>query len=617
MNNHKRSSTILLALVFCIAFSNTLFAQPMGVVKPEQLIRVDAQPFMISGKLNHGYYVFRSKVQNLDSKPHKVSLVCPNVASKSFKLQPRETINASLPLPVMNSNFGSDIQVYSDNQKLYSVPCPMHHNYISYSSPRRPYVSYAPDENSISNTFLISRSLRKQFIESECIFSETDCKYWPQDRLDYSCLDFIILTPAELAVAPAGVQNALHQFVLSGGILWLFNCEEQTDSLKKIEWITQIRNEANALDYTITETGPKNLPSVDIHFPDLKSTQIPVAFGGIVLIGNSAEDFDNMTFDVLFKIIWKSQMALSKPLWYEQEPLRQWQQDFKTVDSFSIPVSEIGVVLFLFVFLAGPFNLFILTKYNKRILLFVTVPALSFLFSIAILLYTVLSDGFRTEVRLNSFNYLDQRTGAYSSMTQMGVYARTTPRNVQFDSNDELNISVNDISPKNLSLVIDWTTGKQALSRIFAPVRTPAYYKTRKTGTTRLKLEFDFKAEHPYVLNGLGKDITTLVVRDEKGGLWKAEFIAAGQKTLLVNLNKNEGNVAGALAYPYLISHRNWVARNNLLVTNAIDRSFSFDNDLPNNCYVLFFNSPGPFSSKGIEYAQEKSCASILLGRFK
>ena len=183
MNIHKRASTILLLLSFCLTLSNSLFAQP-GENSLENLIRVDAQPFMTQGRLSHGYYVFRCKIQNLDTKPHKVALTCENVATKRFDLQAGETINASLPLPVTNSDFGGNVHVYADNRNLYPVQYPMRRAIASYPSHYRArYISYAPDEGSINNTFLICRSLRKRFAEVECIFAEKDCKFWPQDRM--------------------------------------------------------------------------------------------------------------------------------------------------------------------------------------------------------------------------------------------------------------------------------------------------------------------------------------------------------------------------------------------------------------------------------------------------
>ena len=596
MNNHKRSSTILLALFFCVMLSNALFAQAPGEMKLEQLIRVDAQPFMTQERLSHGYFVFRFKIQNQDLKPHKVKLSCYDIASKSFDLQPGETINASLPMPVTNSHFGNSVQVSANNKNLYTVSCPMRRELTSYSSRyRSKYITYSPDEDSINHTVLICRSLRKRFAEVECIFAEKDCKYWPQDRMDYSCLDFIFLTPVELGAAPEGVQTALKQFVLSGGVLWFFECDTQKEAFDQIEWVAQI----------IKEAPPKEESS---HNSLVK--QYPAGFGAVVVTTDNAS-FErlygqNVPDKEVFNLFYKS--FDSKPSWFEKNGLNELQKWFPVVSDLSIPLLGISIVILLFVLLAGPINLFLLTTYNKRILLLVTVPVLSFLFAGAILLYVILADGFNTDARIASGAYLDQRSGTYSSLSQYGVYARTTPRNVVFDSDDELNISDNSDDER---LSIDWTSGKQVVSSRFATVRKPAYYKIRKAGTTRLKLDFDFNGDNPYVVNGLGKDVKQLFVRDAKGSLWKAENIAAGQKASLSPVDKlDDKNQSKEEMLRYCISTSRWDF--NEFSINMQKRA----NSLRPGSYIATFSSSGPFASKGISYAKEKNSFTFLFGQF-
>lgn len=605
MNINKRAASILLLLLFCFTFSHPLLAQTMDELK--ELIRVDVQTFMTESKINHGYYVFRCKIQNRDSKPHKVTLSCDRVASKSFDLPAGETINASLPLPVTNPSFGNAIKVMVDNREMENLYCPMRikHYYSSYSSYGH-YYKYSSEALTPlldSNTFMACRSLRRNFPEADCIFAECDCKLWPQDRLDYSCLDFILLTPSELSAAPAGVQTALRQFVSSGGVLWLFDCKNQKEELDKIEWITQLKNDTNKMQKTLDND-------------ESQFFVYPLAFGRVILFNFSPEEFhqqkvpqnSNSDKTILLDLYEFSGNLPSREVsWFNHDDLSEWQKKFPIVDDLGIPRAGILIVIFLFVLLAGPVNLYILNKHNKRIWLLVTVPILSFLFAGAILLYVVLSEGFNTETRLCVIDYLDQRDGTYASMTQMGVYARTSPSNVVYDAEDELNIIEDNIKTDRLN--IDWTSGKQVIHSNFAPVRNPAYYKIRKTGTTRLNLDFDFNAAYPYVVNGLGKDIEQLYVRGADGTLWKAENIGAGEKATLTFSNTlEETNYKTVSEFQSLISESNWS-----VVAFSLKKS---PGNIPPNCYVATFHSPGPFSNKGIPYANEKRTTAFLLGRF-
>lgn len=602
MNKNKRAASILLLLLFCLVFPETLLAQSADELK--NLIRVDVQTFMTESKINHGYYVFRCKIQNLDSKYHKITLSCDKVASKSFDLPAGEVINSMLPLPVTNPNFGNSIKVLVDNKETESFYCPMRFK-DSYSYYNGHYYTYSEEKITPldGNTFMVCRSLRRQISQTDCIFAESDCKSWPQDRLDYSCLDFILLTPSELSAAPAGVQTALRQFVSTGGILWLFDCKNQKEELDKIEWLTQLKN-----DITLNQKRLEN--------DEIRYLECSLAFGRVVFFNFSPEEFQNQAVSqnsnsdksILLDIYEFSGDLPSREVnWFDQKPLSEWQKTFSIVDDLSIPRAGIIFFIILFVLLAGPINLFLLTRYNKRIWLLATVPVLSFMFAGAILLYVIFSEGFKTETRLCVFDYLDQRDGMYASMAQMGVYARTSPSNVVFDAEDELNNIEQNVKSERLN--IDWTSGKQVIHSNFAPVRNPAFYKVRKTGTSRLNLDFDFKAAYPYVVNGLGKDVKLLYVRDADGKLWKAENIGAGKKATLTLSNEiEEANYKTISTFQFLISKSNWN-----VVASSLNKSLVY---IPPNCYVATFNSTGPFSNKGIPYANEKRTTAFLWGRF-
>ena len=600
MNHCTRAISVLICLFIAISQSNALYGQstPDG----KDAVSFSPQVFMTESRLYHGYYVFRSIIKNNDAVPHKVVLSCPNVAAKSYELRPGETINASLPLPVTNPDFGDSIQVTVDNKKRDPIPCPMRKNWRSHYLSARSFGSHSYDPEIIEyNSFLVCRSLRSQLAEMEAIFAEADCKQWPQDRLDYSCLDVILLTPAELSAAPEGVQTALRQFVLAGGVLWLFDCENQKNDLDKIEWIAQLKEETS--------------PNAMKEYNQLQCLEYPVAFGRVVLSNFTPEKFRSLYLsnksnkNIIIDIYQCFDFQFSsRIIWFDKQDLNEWHKSFPIANDLSIPVLGIGFVIFVFVLLAGPVNLFLLTKYNKRIWLLATVPALSFLFASAILLYVILSEGFKTDTRIAAGSYLDQRNGMYSSMIQYGFYARTSSRNAVFDSNDELNIMDDNNDDGRLS--IDWTSGKQVIHSHFVPVRKPAYYKVRKSGTTRLKLDFDFNAENPYVVNGLGKDVDQLFVRSEDGSLWRAESVKAGQKAQLTSVNQffDEANKKQPLAYPACIASSTW----NFSKSSVTNLS----KDLPPQSYIVTFDSPGPFTNKGISYAKEKESFGFLMGRF-
>ena len=160
-------------------------------------------------------------------------------------------------------------------------------------------------------------------------------------------------------------------------------------------------------------------------------------------------------------------------------------------------------------------------------------------------------------------------------------------------------------------LSIDWTSGKQVISSRFATVRKPAYYKIRKTGTTRLKLDFDFNDANPFVVNGLGKDVKQLFVRDTEGNLWRAESIAAGQKAALSPVNRQYDKKRSKEAmFGYCISTSRWDFNE-----YSVNVQKNADALRPGS-YIATFSSSGPFVNKGISYAKEQKSFAFLLGQF-
>lgn len=689
-----RAGLILMAAALNLSSALTAW----GAEKPSA-IQVEERSFFSSdsGIENyHGYHVFRCKLTNTDVKQPHTAVLTNSGATRTVQLAPGETQIVSFiasPAPGYYSCVEISFSDSKDTQRFSSYSCPRWEKSNSAEKVGEPI------------SVLICRSLRKAFLTCECRFADKDCRYWPTNRLDYSTFDMIVLTLEELAAAPEKVQQAIYHFVLSGGTLYIFNAEEHKNLQTKISWLESLSQQVNPELIPAIERGEVKLKSnQDAPFEEdstieeeteadseedsseektetlknkwLLISQYPLdakaynaGFGSVYLCGMNVEKYLSETgvSDVHFinRLACCGIVDLcGGEVWFAEEPPEETHGLFSVVDNLDIPRRGIGVAMILFVILAGPINIFILSRRNQRILLLVTVPILSFIFAGGIVLYVMAADGFQTDIRVCSTTCLDQRNSTASSIAQVGYYARTSPRNLIFDINTELQpfteVPYYQRSSEASSNRVELLPGTQVFSSGWVKPRTPTYFRVRKTETTRLKMSFDFNSASPSAVNGLGRDAALLYVRDAQGKLWKAEELKAGQKVLLTPVKSGEKS---ALLYynnelsanqallrnrserfivysirplphptPYSAASQPLAANENLPKADYNSRFQSYflrsdwyeqtnlaNNDLSqlsNNSYVVLMKNAGPFIEKGISYAREKDCQTVIYGLY-
>ncbi len=111
-------------------------------------------------------------------------------------------------------------------------------------------------------------------------------------------------------------------------------------------------------------------------------------------------------------------------------------------DNFAIqgvgkpPVQEFQYLIGLFVLAIGPVSYFILKRQRRLQLLFLTVPAISLMACLALVLYALLSDGFQNRGRIRSFTEIDHSRQRAVSFARHSHYAGVQPDDYVFE-NDE------------------------------------------------------------------------------------------------------------------------------------------------------------------------------------
>jgi len=228
----------------------------------------------------------------------------------------------------------------------------------------------------------------------------------------------------------------------------------------------------------------------------------------------------------------------------------------------TIPVRGLFVLVMLFGLGIGPANIWLLTKYKKRIWLWWNVPAISLLTCLMVLGYAMLSEGWTGRGKNTTLTLLDERSHHATTFGYVSFYCPLTPSaGLHFADDTELALLSNQVDwERNYSRVrgrtggaakfIDWTND-QHLTSGWVNSRVPAYFQVRKNEDRRERLTIQQNGmEPPTIVNALGADIHRLYLADASGRLFETNDVFAGaRQTLVPGVG---GRLAAGTGLPYL-----------------------------------------------------------------
>ncbi|MCI0491503.1 MAG: hypothetical protein L0Z07_01040, partial [Planctomycetes bacterium] len=211
------------------------------------------------------------------------------------------------------------------------------------------------------------------------------------------------------------------------------------------------------------------------------------------------------------------------------------------------PVTEFRVFITLFVLLIGPFNYWLLKRLGRLHLLVLTVPLAAALMTGSLFAYAILSDGFRTSVRVRSLTTLDQRTGEAACWAWLSYYSGLAPaQGFTFPSD----VAVYPIIPDWYDATTDadmgtmrevlWEPSAGRYTRGWLRSRTPTQYLTVRARQSAQRIEFVPVKDELRATNELGTTIRYLVALDRNRKLFVGEHIRPGEKVILQPTERNE-----------------------------------------------------------------------------
>lgn len=470
-------------------------------------VRVELLPTSAEAGL-HGYFEYRFWVQNRSNRDVEVTLVLPKDLStgglrelrRSVRLAPEASAEVALlqpPVPVMG--FGLGVRLDGRRQDA-SLPWRVSHpEYFGHSGTPVPL------------RFLLGRGVGGEELladlgaEIRGVRAETAASAWSGNWLAYSSFDAIALTGDDLSRSGAEVETALGRWIEAGG--------------------------------TLVTVGPGAVRSLDAVRGDSAVRgagrfQIRRMGFGVSIALESAAGLDELSAEEFDALRGHARVSL-KP-WDPPLQLRQAHGLLAVGGRLAIPVRALFALLLGFALVVGPLNTIVLTRARRRLWIYWTVPAISFVACAAIFLWAFLSEGLLREHRRQFLSFLDQGRQEAVTLALSGYYATLTPSDgLRFD----LATEVEPIRPAG-DFFTDGGTIVAGRDQHFASgwlrARSPAYFRLRRAGPRRERLAVRPTGDGGWrVLNGLGADVEELWLADPDGAVFGGGPLAAGAEVEL------------------------------------------------------------------------------------
>ncbi len=303
-----------------------------------------------------------------------------------------------------------------------------------------------------------------------------------------------------------------------------------------------------------------------------------------------------------------SAFSMTNSPWQSDRYLAALHDSFPVVDRLGVPTTGLFVLMMVFAAAIGPLNLYLLSRLNRRIWMLWTVPLVSFVTCVAVLVYMILGEGWGGHARLAGITLLDQAEKRATTLARTAYYSPLTPGGLTYPEDAEVLPSGGDHAAHAATCGLEWGGG-QHLTRGWVTARVPAHFTVRRSeGRTERRLDL-YKNDDGIVSvrNGLGAAIAELSVAGDDGQIYvSAGPIAAGDPaTLNPTREKAKGDRRG---WRPLYTTADWGLKDRLALGKTTEL-------LAPRTYLAVVEQ-SPFLEPGLRGATLRPSPSVVLGVF-
>ncbi|MCR5381418.1 MAG: hypothetical protein K6G44_10590 [Lentisphaeria bacterium] len=177
-----------------------------------------------------------------------------------------------------------------------------------------------------------------------------------------------------------------------------------------------------------------------------------------------------------------------------------------------IPLFALFLVMIIFAVIIGPLNYWYLQRKGKQLLLVLTTPVISIVFCVIVFLFITFREGWQSHGAAVGFTLLDQTEHQATTYAKVIMNAAFRPSGgFRFSSDELLSFNQTDGTLE----VLD--EPGQVIAPSIMKTRVPFSYNICKTEPRREQLEITFNGKIATVVNGLGAEITDLLINSPDG----------------------------------------------------------------------------------------------------
>lgn len=339
--------------------------------------------------------------------------------------------------------------------------------------------------------------------------SELEAGNWSESWLAFTPFDLIVMARTDFAAMSPAAQGALRSYVEAGGGVAMLGATELPKELQ-----------------STGSTTPAALRPGGMNRHYLGFGQCAVAESASITSLNRAQT------DLLRELARECGQV-----WQSMPTEANANTEFPVIEDTRIPVRGIVFIMLAFILIVGPVNIFFCARANRRTAMLWTIPLISFVTCAIVFGYSLVSEGITPSLRTEAVTVLDQAAHRATTLARQAFYTPLTPGDgLRYSHETEVTplVDVNRYNGGN-SREMELSQS-QHLTRGWITARVPAHFALRKSETSRLRITMQKLPDgRVTVVNGLGADIQTLWLRDDKGRLFKGETLKAGQNVLLTS----------------------------------------------------------------------------------
>lgn len=426
-----------------------------------------------------------------------------------------------------------------------------------------------------------------QTLNAQLFRSDIPVTAWSSDWLAYSRYDGVLVTARDLndlattSEQTKRVLRALHQFAETGGTL------------------------------VVIGSGGLHLPKAwqrdPVRRPNAGVQTYAVGLGYVLhhpeAVSRKWREDDWLTIT--------GALGQTNTPWQSNRPLRDLHDSFPVVDHLGVPVRGLFALMLLFAVAIGPVNLIVLSRKKKRLWMLWTVPLMSALTCAAVFGYMVVAEGWGGHARVAGITVLDQIEQRATTVGRAAYYSPLTPGDgLRFATDTEVSPLGAEHATDDTQATIEWG-GEQHLRRGWVSARVPAHFALRRSEVQNTQVRLSIHREPDgrlVVVNGLGTDVKELHLADEKGALYTAGAIPAGQEATLERQGNAVVSDQGADAWRKLYTMTDWGVKDPKRPGTAAEL-------LVPKTYLAVVEQT-PFLDQGLKSAYARPAPSLVLGVF-